>query len=370
MIRTSMIATLLLATAGATAAQTPPPSYAVRAAVAHLADGRTVEDCVLWVEGGKIRAVGRGVEPTPGTPVIEHPGSLSAGLVAAHAFTGGRGELTDPTRALLPEARLLNAYSPDHSDFERARAAGVTTVVLAPRAWSLAGGRTAVVKTAGTTPLRPEGDLYLSLHTTALWGTREPTSWGGALAALEKELAAKRGAFGTVQGGAQPVVIEAWGRHEVARALSFATGHGLTGSLRGAARAADVAQLVKKSGFSVIAGPFSPGASREDLRGIVALAEAGVPLAFGLDAPEEDPSLLRLSAALCVRQGLDPAIALQALTQTAAKIAGVGDRVGKLERGYDADFVLWSGPPLELTSEVVAVYVDGARVARAEGGDR
>ena len=70
---------------------------------------------------------------------------------------------------------------------------------------------------------------------------------------------------------------------------------------------------------------------------------------------------------MCVREGLAPEKAWNALTSDAARIAGVDARVGRLDRGLDADFVLWSGSPLDLGSQVVSVFVDGARVA---GGAR
>ncbi len=357
----------------AAGAQAPAPTqkastaFAVRASVVHLADGTTLDDCVLWVEDGVVKACGRGVEPPPGTPLIVHDGALSAGLVAAHSYSGGRAEVADVTRAVLPDGRLVHAFDRGHGDFGRALAAGITTLVLAPRAWNLVGGKTAVVKTAGGKVLSDGAHLHLALHTTALWGTREPTSWPGALAELERRFAEPEGAFAEVVDRRLPVMIEAWERHEVARAVDFAVAHRLSGALRGGRRAGELVDAVRASGLALIVGPFAPGEDRENLRSVALLAEAGVPLAFGLDSPQNDPEALRFSAALCVREGLDPTTALQALTKTAAEVAGVERRVGRLERGFDADFVLWSGPPIELTSRVVAVYVDGVRVL---GGDR
>jgi imidazolonepropionase-like amidohydrolase len=55
-------------------------------------------------------------------------------------------------------------------------------------------------------------------------------------------------------------------------------------------------------------------------------------------------------------------VAWNALTSEAARIAGVADRIGAIDRGMDADVVLWSGDPLDLGSRISAVYVDGARV--------
>ena len=345
----------------------PSASFAVSATEVLLGDGTTLEEGVVWVEAGLIRAVGRGVELPPGTTLIEYEGVLTAGMVAAHSYSGSEGELTDSTRAFLPEMHAKYAYNANHSDFQKAVAAGVTTILLAPERTNVAGGLTAVVKSFGDRVLAVDKHLQLALHTTALWGWRDPTSWSGAIAELNQRFAAGTGAFGEAASGRLPVIIEAWSRHEVARALDFATGHQLKGALRGGSRAGELADRVVASKLSMIVGPFKAGEDKRDLDSVVTLAEAGVPIAFGMQAPENDPEAMRLSAALCIRRGLEPTTAWQSLTSTAADIAGVGNRVGRLERGYDADLVLWSGSPLELTSRVVAVYVDGEL---AFGGDQ
>ncbi|MFT5286651.1 MAG: imidazolonepropionase-like amidohydrolase [Planctomycetota bacterium] len=339
--------------------EAPVTSFAVRATEILLGDGTTLEEGVILVAGGEIRAVGRGVELPPGTSLIEHDGVLTAGLVAAHSYSGSSGGLTDSTRAFLPELHAKYAYNSDHSDFQKALAAGVTTILLAAERTNVAGGLTAAVKTSGDRVLSADKHLQLSLHTTSLWGWREPTSWSGAIAHLDQRMSAGEGSFGEVAAGRLPVIVEAWNRHEVARALDFATRHQLKGALRGGSRAGEMVERVVASKLSMIVGPFEVGEDKRHLDSVLALAEAGVPVAFGMQAPENDPVAMRLSAALCVRRGLDSTIAWQGLTRTAADIAGVGNRVGRLERGFDADFVLWSGSPLELTSRVVAVYVDG-----------
>ena len=89
-------------------------------------------------------------------------------------------------------------------------------------------------------------------------------------------------------------------------------------------------------------------------------------MAFALDGPAFDPQQMRLSAAMAVALGADPAVTMRALTSDAARIAGVAERLGSIERGRDADLVLWSGDPLNLTSRVEAVYVDGALVHRGD----
>jgi len=358
-----VIATLALC--GALAA-TPPSAtetFAVRAADIHLGDGRRLEDGVLLVQAGKIRALGRGVELPEDLAVIEHDGVLAAGMVSCRSYSGSWGEVHDSTRSFLPELDVTHAFDPDHRDFEAALAEGITTVVLAPTGSNVAGGLTAVVKCAGGVVVRPRAHLALSLGANAIRPDREPTSYPGALQRLADHLAAGEGAFGRVAAGELPVLLEVGARHEVERALDFAQVHGLKGALRGAWRAGELADRVAESGLAVVVGPFEPGISAHSVDSVVALADAEVALAFGLDAPLHDPAALRLSAALCVRAGLDRDAAWTALSSGAARIAGVGDRLGRLERGLDADFVLWSGDPLELTSRVEAVFVDGALVS-------
>lgn len=352
------------------AAQPPTASadiYAIRAAKMILADGGQVEDAVLLIEGTKIRAAGRGVEVPAGVPVLEHDGVLTAGMVACHTYSGTRGEVGDGTRSVLAEASMVHSLDLGHSDFDRALAAGITTLVVTPSASNLAPGTTVVLKTSGGQIISRSGHLSLSFSSAALGSNRYPTSYSGALAELDSRFAEPEGVFADVVSGRLPVLLEVSSRDETQRAVQFATRHGLKGALNGATRAGEVLSSVQKSGLGVIVGPFGAGTPKRHLDSVVALGGARVPLAFGLDAPNGSNDALRFGAAMCVRAGLDPALAWKSLTADGARIAGVGQRLGRLEAGMDADFVLWSGSPLDLTSSVVEVYVDGARVF---GGDR
>ena len=77
------------------------------------------------------------------------------------------------------------------------------------------------------------------------------------------------------------------------------------------------------------------GVDRRALKSVLALAKSEILFGFGLDSPWNHPAQLRIDAALCVREGLDPRIAWNALTSNAARIAGVADKVGRIERGLD-----------------------------------
>ena len=71
---------------------------------------------------------------------------------------------------------------------------------------------------------------------------------------------------------------------------------------------------------------------------------------------------LPLAAALAVRGGLDPDLALRAITLTAAEVLGVADRIGSLEPGKDGDVVLFDGDPLHYRTRVQRVLIDGKTV--------
>jgi imidazolonepropionase-like amidohydrolase len=64
-------------------------------------------------------------------------------------------------------------------------------------------------------------------------------------------------------------------------------------------------------------------------------------------------------ARFAVRYGLSPEVALQAITCTPARLLGVDSRVGTLEAGLDADLLALDGDPLELTTSIAWVLVDG-----------
>ena len=87
------------------------------------------------------------------------------------------------------------------------------------------------------------------------------------------------------------------------------------------------------------------------------------------DAPGRHPASLRMGAAACVRAGLDKGAALATLTTSPASLAGATGRVGAIAAGHDADLVLWSGDPMDLTSAVRRVWIDGETVHETTASD-
>lgn len=108
-------------------------------------------------------------------------------------------------------------------------------------------------------------------------------------------------------------------------------------------------------------GRFSEGRSATPALPAL-LFDAGVSLAMG-SAEAHDQTLTEASlihqARNAVRWGMPAAEALQAITSRAAILCGTADHVGKVEVGFDADVVLWSGNPLDSSSRPLLVILDG-----------
>ena len=54
-----------------------------------------------------------------------------------------------------------------------------------------------------------------------------------------------------------------------------------------------------------------------------------------------------------------PSEALRAVTSTPARLLGIEARVGTVEKGKDADLIVWSGPPFAATSRPLVVLIGG-----------
>jgi imidazolonepropionase-like amidohydrolase len=93
-----------------------------------------------------------------------------------------------------------------------------------------------------------------------------------------------------------------------------------------------------------------------------ALEAAGVDVAFHTDDPVNDSRLFLRSAAFGVRGGMSRQGALAGVTLTAARMLDLDHRIGSLEVGKDADFIVLSGDPLSVYTRIEQTWVEGDKV--------
>jgi imidazolonepropionase-like amidohydrolase len=119
----------------------------------------------------------------------------------------------------------------------------------------------------------------------------------------------------------------------------------------------------------------SPGGKLEAINMSMAsgavLDRAGVLVGFHTDDYITDSRLFLRSAALAVRAGMSRDKALYGMTLANAMMLDLQDRVGSLQTGKDADFIILSGDPLSVYTHVLETYVEGVRVFdRSDAKDR
>ncbi len=120
-----------------------------------------------------------------------------------------------------------------------------------------------------------------------------------------------------------------------------------------------VPELLADKGVSVSVGPALMQTQENKTYNLPQiLANHGVPFAFQSKATT-GVRQLPLAVQYSVHKGLGKADALSGFTTSASKLLSLHDQVGSLKVGKDADLVVLSGPPFEISSEVLAVMIDG-----------
>jgi imidazolonepropionase-like amidohydrolase len=92
------------------------------------------------------------------------------------------------------------------------------------------------------------------------------------------------------------------------------------------------------------------------------LARAGVKVAINTDDSITESRFFLRTGAIAIRGGLDEDTALKALTLHGAEILHLDNRLGSLQPGKDADFVVLSGAPFSIYTQVLQTYIDGVKV--------
>lgn len=160
--------------------------------------------------------------------------------------------------------------------------------------------------------------------------------------------------------------IEAERREEIRAALGLVRDLKLGQvTLLGASDAAAVANEIAVAGVGVILTPTGAPVELDgeplDANLAGALHARGVKVAIA-SGDAKRAAALPLLAASCVGAGLDPQVAVRALTLTPAELLGIEREVGSLEVGKRADILLTSAPLLRSDARVLRVFAGGQTV--------
>ncbi|MGV2901115.1 amidohydrolase [Microbacterium sp. AGC62] len=373
--------------------------------------GEELDGGTVLVAGGRIEAVGVGIAVPDGARVIDATGCwVLPGLIDPHSHIGVHEEANGPagfdgsevSSPVTAGVRAIDAINIEDMAFADALAGGITAVVVKPGSGNPIGGQSVAIKTAGGRSVDEQViraalgmKSALGENPKQAYGERKQlpsTRLGIALVirqalldardyAERRDRARAEGTPFAVDLGKQALTETldgalSWEQHahrhdDIATALRIAEEFGLRLVLNHGTEAHKLADVLAERDVPVIFGPILSSRSKVEVReadpaNLATLAAAGVRVALTTDHPVVPIGLLALQAAVAVRAGLPRETAIAAMTSAAADIAGIGDRVGALEVGRDADVVLWTGDPLDVASTVREVLIDGRTVYTAK----
>lgn len=339
-------------------------------------DGSLMKDVTVVIADGRIERVLQGKADVKVDRTYRfESGVISPGLIDAGSTLGIIGNNIEHKNSLDPDASIVDALDAYSSTLLNAGRSGITSAMLAPGATSAMPGVCATVRTiapAGVDRvLRGDGPIALTLGSGSWDDELGPSSRAGVLDELREALRKAKAEGGTsrlarLARGELDVYVDAETDEDVDAATQLLGRYGVAPTIRHTADAVETSQELAENGSVVVVGPYTFTSEVRLLAGPASLGKAGCEVAFCGGLPALEPDALRVSAALAVRYGLDPAAARRGLTINAARVAGLGNRVGALTPGSDADIVVFSADPLRLDARVVEVWVAGKRVHVAE----
>jgi imidazolonepropionase-like amidohydrolase len=126
----------------------------------------------------------------------------------------------------------------------------------------------------------------------------------------------------------------------------------------------EIFRELKNRGIAVVYGPidsfpYKVELKHEDWRNVRYLMESGVEYGLMTDHPVTLSRQLLLQTRWFMRAGLSKQQAIELISRRNAKILGLDDRLGTLDKGKWASFVCWNGDPFDMASYPVAVFGEG-----------
>lgn len=365
--------------------------------------GAPIDNGVLVVHRGKIVAVGAADRVNiPANAVrIDATGKIiMPGLVDTHSHIGD-GDGGDASSPMHPDVRILDAINPNSDSFKKARTGGVTTANVMPGSGLLMSGQTVYLKLRnankvedmlmvvdektgifgglkmanGTNPLRAAGmpgtraksaALVRSLFVKAQEYKKKVDDAKGDPTKMPARDLQMETLVEVMEG--KRIVHNHTHRHDdILTTIRLSQEFGYRLVLHHVSEAWKVADEIAAAGVHAsIIGLDSPGGKLEatdirDKNGAY-LEKAGVNTAYHTDDGITDSRLFFRMAAFGVRAGMSREKALESLTIAGARMLDLDHRVGSLEPGKDADFIMLSGDPFSLYTHVLETWIDGQLV--------
>lgn len=374
---------------------------AIKAETIYTVSGEPIKNGVVFIKNGRIENVGADLPIPPGYKLYETK-TVTPGLVDARSMVGLSGALNIPvdqdqlerSGPIQPELRAIDAYNPEETLVKVVRDNGVTTMHTGHGIGALVSGQTMVVKTKDGTAeevtLQPLAMLAMTIGPSVSGNFPSPGTKAKQVAMIRTELIKAQAHLKKMNDkdstkrpsedlkmdmlvkllkGEIKALITANNSTDIMSAIRLAKEFNLKLVLDGAAEAYRLIPQIKEAKAEIILhatmarnGGDMVNMTRESA---ALLTAAGIPVSIetGYEGYVPKTRILLFEAAQAVPYGLSFNDALKAITINPAKLLGLEKRIGTIEKGKDADIVLYNGDPFEYLTKVCMVFINGELVS-------
>ncbi|TVQ33985.1 MAG: amidohydrolase [Phycisphaeraceae bacterium] len=380
-----------------------------------------IENGVMVVVDGKIAHIGGAdseFESPAGARTIDAKGKhITPGMIDCHSHTGISGGVNEGTHAVTAEVRIADVINPDSVDFYRQLAGGLTVANQLHGSANPIGGQNSVIKLRwGATHAEDMliedaaqgikfalGENVKQSNWPSPTGRYPQTRMGVETIIRDRFIAARDyvaeleryeglssrerertmpprrdiqlETLAEILAGERLIHCHSYRQDEILMLARVAQEFGFRiGTFQHVLEGYKVAEAIKD--VAIGASAFSDwwGFKMETFDAIpyngAIMHDVGVNVSFNSDS-NELARRMNGEAAKAVRYGgVDPHEALKFVTINPAIQLKIDHRVGSLEAGKDADFVIWSGDPLSAFSRCEATWIEGREYFSIERDQR
>jgi imidazolonepropionase-like amidohydrolase len=391
---------------GLTEAPKPQNIMIINATIWTCGPQGILHNASMMVVDGKIQGINPrgsiGLSSTDSLTIDAQGKHITPGLIDCHSHTGISGGVNEGTQANTAEVRISDCIDPDDIDWYRELAGGLTACNQLHGSANPIGGQNSVVKIkwghqASDFPIagaiqgikfalgenvkrstnrypntRMGVETFIRDNFTA---AREYKAAGERYKKLPRDQQAKTmpprrdlelDALVEILDHQRIVHCHSYRQDEILMLIRLADSFGFTiGTFQHVLEGYKVADAIAKHGAG--ASSFSDWwAYKVEVMDAIPyngslMDNVGVLVSFNSDS-DELARRMNTEAAKAVRYGgLSPEEALKFVTINPAKQLRVDNRIGSLEAGKDADFVIWSGDPLSTYTRCEQTWIEGAK---------
>ncbi len=375
----------------------------------------TIENGAVWIQNGKIKAVGRNLAVPDNARVVDASRKyVMPGIIDSHSHMAIEGGINEFTGQVTPEVSIEDVIRHDDISLQRALAGGVVAINTLHGSANVIGGQNAIIKLKFGKPAEQlfipgamkglkfalgENPKRSNFQTSAekkfpatrmgievtlrdaftrakeymrRWDEYEKKRAGklpknqwekkAGLTPPRKDL--RMETLIEVLKGERSPIVHAYRADEMLMIMQVAEDFGFKiGSFEHCLEGYKIADEIARHG--AIASIFADmwGYKMEAFDAIpydaAVLTEHGVLVTINSDSEERTRRLYQEAAKTIKYGGISEEDALKMITLNPAKMLHIDDRMGSLEVGKDGDLAIFSGHPFSVYSKVEMTIVEG-----------